>query len=350
MSISIRQLAKIAGVSPTTISLALRDSPKISKKTRERIQRLAAQENCRTNLLARGFFEGRSYSIGVIIPSVANVFYPPIIQGIEDQAISGGYAISIGNSYNSLEREKLLIEMFLQRRVDGLIISPVYDQVDEAHFRKIHRSRVPVLIIDRRLERVETDFVGSDDYTGAYRAAQYLISLGHTRIAYIGGPDDIWTAHRRRQGYTDALSDHGISVPDGYILELPFADDSSSLYHSSVTDAVTRLFEREVKPTAISTVTDIAALGVYDTLDRLGYKIPNDVSVIGFGDLVMCDLMRPRLTTVVQPKRELGRIAASILIDRIDERTREREYHGYQTICLDVELKVRESTSPLAGS
>lgn len=346
MAVSMRQLAKIAGVSVATVSYALRDDPRISAATRQRIQSLARKHNCRVNVQARGFFEGRSFSIAVIVPDIRCGFYPPILQGIERVAADRGYTVCFANSYNDPQTEAKVIHTYMQHRIDGLIVAPISESADNSHFLELQREGVPIVVIDRRLDFVETDFVGCDDYAGAFAATEYLISMGHRYIAHITGSRDAWTTIRRKSGYSDALKRSGIELPEGYSVEVDYLTNALHGFSGAVSESVKALFQMEPRPTALFVSNDLLAIEAYGAIRRLGYRIPDDVSVVGFADLDISQYIDPPLTTVHQPAEKMGEVAANILIDKIEAKgSSDTEYRGCISKILEVELKIRKSVA-----
>lgn len=346
MAVSIRELARLAGVSPTTVSNAIRGNKKVSEETRIRIQALAKKLNYKHNKVALGMFEGKTYSVGIIVADIDCEFYPPIIRGVEDCAIENGYTVMTGNSLNDVDRERTLIHMFLERRVDGLLVAPAYDLADESNYREVQKFQVPMVVVDRRLEYLDTDFVGCDDAAGAALVVDHLVSLGHRNIGYVGGLPHIWTMKRRKAGLIEALENHGLRLDPDFVIECQLPDFVR--YSDPVREPLKRLFSSDHRPTALFGANEFLAVGCCEVLRELGFRVPEDVSVTGFGGVNITQYVTPKITTVVQPKRELGMAAMEILLKRMEERSNGVVATEYVTRTLDVSLDVRESTGPVS--
>lgn len=345
MPITIRELAKIAKVSPSTVSRALRDSPQISEETKERIRLLAEKFNCVPNRLAKGFFDGKSTVIGVIVPDVSYPFYSKIIFGIEQVASEREYSVMVCNSLNKPTLEKKHLFRLVENRVAGIIIAATQDQYTAEYVWELQREKIPLVAIDRRIRGIGADFVGTDDVSGAYKAVKYLIDLGHTRIGYISGPEDFSTSIERFEGYRNALNDSGLVFDKELVVKGASFDSDHEIEQQleGGRDAVRELMSIANPPTAVFAVNDYVALGVVQGLTEKGFRVPHDVSVVGYADMDIAALGRTPLTTIRQPSDQVGMAAAGIILDRLTSEAEDSD--EFRSIILDVDLVIRQSTS-----
>jgi DNA-binding LacI/PurR family transcriptional regulator len=345
MPITVNELAKIARVSPSTVSRALRDSPQISEETKKRIRLLAERFNCRPNRLAEGFFSGNAKCIGVIVPDTSYSFYSKIIRGIEVIALPRGYGIMVFSSLNKPEFEKQYLQMLTELRVWGIIIAATQDVYTADYVRELQKEHIPIVAIDRRIKGLGANFVGTDDTKGAYEAVRYLIELGHRRIAYVRGPEEFSSSVDRMNGYNRALNVVGIPFDKQLVTRGAsfMSDDESNKQLIEGRAAAQTLMSIENPPTAIFCVNDYVAVGVYKQLREMGLSVPKDVSLIGYADLEVSQLLDVPLTTVRQPMEDIGKKAADMVIELKDNTS---PMH-FEKCIVDVELIVRMSTGPV---
>lgn len=308
-TVTMKDLARDLGVSVATVSRALKNSPRISAKQRERIQQYAREQNFTPNVIAESlrFSKTRPLKIiGVIIPEFTHYYFSSILSGIEREASTHGYRIMVAQSDESYEREVEICRSFYENRVCGVIVSQAKDTRKYDHFVQLIDRGVPIVFYDRICTGVEASRVVVDDYMGAYTAVNHLIDTGCRRIAFYGAPMQLEISKNRYNGYCDALLKHGFTIDNDLVHICDNRADAEKLTPS--------LLNLPNRPDAFFAVNDDTAIGILYTCKRMGLVIPDDVSVCGFtnGQRAMaCD---PPLTTVEQRGMLVGEEAADILI------------------------------------
>jgi LacI family transcriptional regulator len=305
---TMRDVAALAGVGIKTVSRVINDEPGVSeatgRKVREAVQRLNYQPDMAARSLRR---TGRqTLSIGLLLPSVANPFHGQIHRALEDVLSTRGIAVLAASLDDDAEREKAVVDAFLRRRVDGLILTPVAKS--QGYLMPEHSRDLPMVFIDREPVGIDADAVVSDSAAGAARAAAHLISQGHTKLAYLGGRTDIQTARERRRGFVEELGRAGIPTDT-----VPFLEGLRG--EESARTAARELLTSEGPPTAIFSAQILVTLGVMRALKELGLN--RTVALIGFGDFTLADMMDPGLSVVAQHPEHIGRLAAERILARI---------------------------------
>jgi DNA-binding LacI/PurR family transcriptional regulator len=327
-------MAKLLGLSPSTVSRALRDHPDISQKTKDRVLVMAADKNYQPNLIAQSLQNRRSNNIGVIVPEIRNTFFSTVISGIEEIAYEAGYTIMVCQSGDTCEREILNTRALAANRVAGMLVSTSQETVDFSHLNRVIEQGIALVLFDRVTEQVPASRVIVDDFNGAYRAVCHLIKRGYRRVAHLAGSPTLYVSRKRREGYEAALKDNGIQVRPEYII--------SGGYHEEDGRAgALKLLNLPEPPDAIFTINDPVALGVLQLLQEKGIVIPDTIGLVGFSNNPNTALVRPRLTTVNQPAFEMGRAAAGLLLKKLEAG---QEKQDIETITLKTELVVRESS------
>ncbi len=326
----------MAGVSPSTVSRALNDSPLISEETRARIRKIAEELGYERNELARGLVKGTSGALGLIVPDITNPFFAEIARGVGDVAHAQGYGVLLCTTEGDLAREAQYLRFLRRKRVDGLILSAV--TIDDPNLPELLRSSIPFVLVSRLVRGLDVPFVVGDDKMGGRLAVEHLVQLGHTKIAFIGGPSNVQSSQDRMEAYREVLREHGIPFRSSWAT---FADFTQAAGR----EAARRLLQRRPRPTAIFAANDVIALGVMEAAEDLGLSVPEDLSLVGYDDISYAALPRIQLTTVAQPAYEMGRIAAEYLLSLCSEKTTEK-----LTCVLSPRLVVRKTTaSPKGG-
>ncbi len=333
-TVTIKELAKELGISKSTVSRALRDSSEIGEETKRRVLELARARHYSPNPVALSLLNHRTYSIGVIVPDIANPFFSSVIGGIEDVAYQRGYQVMIYQSHDAYEREVSSVRHIASRRADGLLISIASGTKDHEHFRELAEGSIPVVFFDRAVEEIQTHKVLVDDYGGAFQATEHLIREGCKKIAHIAGHMNLAISRNRAQGYKDALIRYGLEVREEWILTGEFK-------HEVGMEAAYQLMALKQRPDAIFAASDRIALGVHSALRQLGYRMPGDVALMGFSDLAISSLVDPPLSTMVQPTFEMGQQAAVLLLDLIESK---KPPILFETRVLKPELMIRKSS------
>ncbi len=329
---TIREVAEIAGVSYATVSHVINNTRVVAPETRQRVLDAMAESNYRPNALARSLRQGKTNTLGLVLPDSANPFFAEISRSIEDEAFNKGYSVFLCTTELDTRRERFYVDVLSKKQVDGIIFVAAGDQADSLDF--LAREGMPVVMIDRNLPNVEVDAVLSDHRLGGFLATQHLLQLGHTRIACIAGPSSITPSAERVTGYQNALEQANISYDEKLVIH--------GDYHAqSGMDITHFILEMNPRPTAIFALNDLMALGALRAAAEDGCSVPADLAVVGYDDLELSQFTNPPLTTIAQPKKEIGLQAVSLLVERIAQNS-----HPPHRLVLPPELIVRRSTQP----
>lgn len=333
---TLKQIAKELNVSVSTVSKALNDSPEISEQTKIKIKEYAKLKNYKPNVIGLNLKNRKTKTIGVIIPNILNSFFAKVFSGIEKVADKKGYNVITCISNESLEKEIHTLEMLSNGTIDGFILS-VSEEAQKLqeynHFKEIINDGTPIVMFDRIAEGVECDKVVVDDFDSALNSTQHLINLGCKNIALISSVDNLSVGKLRADGYLKALNDNNIPVNENIILRTDSEEDMKSKIDAIFDHKIDAIF-------ALDENDSVAALRV--SLKK-GYKVPEDISIIGFADGILASRrLSPSLTTISQHGIEIGEVAAKRLISRLEEK--EGESSDYETIVIKTKLKERESS------
>lgn len=331
---TIKDIAKVAGVSHTTVYRALNDKPRISPSTKERIVSIARKCNYQPNVLAQSLVLGRTKTLGLVITTIVNPFYPELAKGIEDTARSLGYTIFLCCTNFDISLERLYIDMLRSRGVDGIIFTSAHSH--DPNIARLVKDHFPLILVNRRVYgdpvMRRTDYVVLDNVRGGFLAVEHLIRMGHKRIGVISGSSDSSAVMERLEGARKAFSDYGLNPAELLVLEGDFLKPSGY-------EAAKRFLGLQNPPTAIFGVNDYMALGAYEAVFDSGLRVPEDIGLIGFNNITFSAMKGIELTTIGQKKYEMGSVAVNILIDRIER----REGDNVKQITLEPELIVRRS-------
>ena len=336
---TLKQIAKELNVSVSTVSKALNDSPEISELTKIKIKEYAKLKNYKPNIIGLNLKNRKTKTIGVIIPNILNSFFAKVFSGIEKIADEKGYNVIMCISNESLEKEAHTLEMLSNGTIDGFILS-VSEEAQKLHeynhFKEIINDGTPIVMFDRIAEGVDCDKVIVDDFDSALNSTQRLIDLGCKNIALFSSIDNLSVGKLRAEGYLKALEKNNISINPNIILRTDSEDDLNEkiekIFNNNPIDGIFALEESD----------SVAALkfGL-----KKGYKIPEELSIIGFADGILASRrLSPSLTTVSQHGIEIGEVAAKLLIDRLESK---EEHLPYETVIIKTKLKERESTRKL---
>ena len=331
--VRLKDIAKITGVSVMTVSKALRDEPDVSAETKAKIKALAQQMGYVPDSSAQGLRTRTTKLFGLLIPATTHPVYARMIYAIEERAFELGYDVLMAQTLNKPDREDACLRRLLSRRVDGLFITPVYRFEAEARiYQEIVGRKVPAVLLGPPAPFCKS-FVSIEieELTASFNVTRHLIELGHRKIAYFTGPPAAPWAHERFEGYRRAHREAGLEVDD----KLVFAAGSTL---EDGAKAALQMLNEGCSPTAIQAVSDTVAIGCAETLLQQGWKIPDDVSIAGFGDILAAEYYRVPLTTISQPKYRLGIAAVDAMMNLIrGEKALSRR--------LPAELILRESTA-----
>lgn len=332
--VTINDLARDLGLSPSTVSRALRNHPDISDKTKERVLAAAATANYQPNLIAQSLQNRRSNNIGVVVPEIKNTFFSTVISGIEEVAYQAGYTIMVCQSGDTYERELVNVRALAANRVAGMLVSISHETNNFDHLSRIMEQAIPLVLFDRIADGLHASKVIVDDFEGAYTAVSHLISRGRKRIAYLGGTESLFISRRRREGYEAALRDHGIQIAPERVITGGYHEEDGR-------KGAARLLELPQLPDGLFCVNDPVALGAFCHLRDRGVRIPEDTGIVGFSNNPNTTLVRPRLTTINQPAFEMGRRSAALLLQQL---AADGTTLAPETIILNTSLIVRESS------
>ena len=326
---TIKDVAKKANTSITTVSRVLNQSAHaVNPKTREKVLKAVEELHFRPNVLARGLVKKETQTVGVIVPDISNSYYAEITRGIEDVANKNGYTVIICNTNRLSSKAVNYIEVLRERLVDGIIFTGGTDgkKLLETELKKYN---LKVILIGNH--GIDFPSVQIDNVAGSYKAISYLIKMGHRDIGFVRGPAKSITSRERLNGYKKALKDNGIKTRELLIKNGNFTSKSGF-------EATKLLINQKTKPTAIFCANDQMAIGSIKALREEGYRIPEEMAVVGFDDIELAFYIRPSLTTVSIPKHKLGQAAMSGLLNILKGKGVEKK------VTLQTDLIIREST------
>ncbi|NBP71523.1 MAG: LacI family transcriptional regulator [Cytophagia bacterium] len=336
--VTIKDIARELGISPSTVSRALKDHPDISPETKKAVNELAEKLNYQPNVVALSLRSSKTNTIGVIIPEIVHFFFSTIISGIEDVAYSAGYNIIITQSNESLAREKSDLKALFNSRVDGMLMSISRETVDFEHIENILAKGMPIVFFDRIYDTPGSSKVIVDDKVGAKEATLHLIEQGCKRIAHLEGPPNLQISKQRLEGYKEALAEAGLKFDETLVALCPKGTTEEGKL------ATEKLLSLKTKPDAIFASNDPAAMGAMQAIRQAGLKIPKDIAIVGFSNWQLSSLMEPPLSSVDQPGYEMGQEAARILIRHIELKSKKKPEPAPEVKLLKTRLIVRESS------
>lgn len=333
MPVTIKDIARAAGVSHTTVSRALKNHPRISVETRERIQQLAREMGYTPSAVAQSLLARRTQTIGLVITTIADPFVVQVVEGVESVAQAAGYSVFLSNSHNNPEQEMAVVDTFHRRRVDAIIVTS--SRVGNLYSARLEQMRVPIVLINSQEEGEYLYSVTVDDVQGAQTAVEHLIELGHRRIGYVGAPNRPKSNRRRLAGYQAGLQRAGLA-PDPALILAPAA--ASDVERGEM--AVEPLLANGA--TAVLCYNDVTAIGLLTACRRRRVDVPGKLSVVGFDDIEMAGYVTPALTTIHQPRLRLGQRAMTMALGLLDGQQ-------VQDQVLEGKLVIRETTARRAA-
>jgi len=330
----LKDIALQAGCSVMTVSKALRDAPDVSGTTKVRIRELAKQMGYVPDSAAQGLRTKSTRMLGLVVSSLTNPIFARVVLAIEERAHDLGYELILAHTHNKPEREALCIQRLMARRVDGLLISPVYRLASEDRvYRDLQAHGTPTVIMGHSAPFCSAFVnVQCDDLNAAHAATKHLLDLGHRRIAFFAGPPVTPWTRERFEGYRRALRDANLDVDDRLVFQAGRTIDDGAA-------AALQMINEGVNPTAIQCVNDLVAVGAAETLIAQGHRIPGDISMVGFGNILLSHHFRVPLTTVRQPKFHLGEAAMEMMTQLLKGQNPAPRR-------IPAELIIRDSTAP----
>lgn len=335
-SVTIKDIAKAVGVSPSTVSRALKDHPDISLETKKAINDLAEKLNYQPNTIALSLRQSKTNTIGIVIPEIAHFFFSTVISGVEDIAHEAGYNVIIAQSNESYDREVNNSNALYNSRVDGIMVSISRETDNYDHFSTLLQRKVPLVFFDRTCNGVNASKVIVDDEQGAYEATTHLIEQGCKRIAHLAGPRNLAISKNRLNGYKAAIADNKYMIDDRIIKVCGLGT------YEEAEHITNELLDSRLPPDAIFANNDVAAYGAMTAIKKRDLRIPEDVAIVGFSNWRFSELIEPGLSSVTQPGFKMGQESAKLLIKQIE--AKEDEQLITETITLKTNLLIRESS------
>lgn len=335
---TLKQIAKELGVSVSTVSKALNGSPEISEPTKQRVQEYAKLKNYKPNVIGLSLKNRKTKTIGVIIPNILNHFFAKVFSGIEKVADEKGYKVITCISNESLEKEINALDMLSNGTIDGFILSMAEESQKlkkYEHFTNIINEGTPIVMFDRIADEVNCDKVIVDDYESAVNATQHLIKTGCKKIALFSTIDNLSVGKLRAEGFYKAMADNGLKIDDNLVI----LTHNSEEFNSKIGG-----FFKKNKPDGVFALDEHASVTAMKLGIQNGYKIPQDLQLIGFADGLWSRRMTPSLSTVSQHGPEIGEVAAQLLIDKLES---DEETFTFSTTTIKTELRQRDSTKKL---
>lgn len=306
---TMKDVARLAGVSTSTVSHVINNNRFVSEAVREKVTSAVSQLNYAPSALARSLKLNQTRTIGMLLTASSNPFYSEVVRGVERSCYERGYSLVLCNTEGDEDRMNRSLETLLQKRVDGLLIMCTESHLPSAELLNRYPS-IPSVMMDWAPFEGSSDIIQDNSLLGGEMATRHLIARGYTRIACIAGPQDKTPARLRLEGYRQAMASAGLPVPEGYIVRSDFEFQGGF-------NAMNTLLSLNPLPQAVFTCNDAMAVGVYHALYQAGMSIPGDMAVMGYDDIELARYMTPPLSTIHQPKDELGELAIDTLLHRL---------------------------------
>lgn len=332
--VTIHDIAEKLNITASTVSRALNDNPRISEATKKAVLKTAKQLNYQPNNIAAALRNGKSFIIGVIVPTADRYFFASVVRGIEEIANNLNYKVIICQSYDIYEKEVQTIEALLNARVDGIIASISKNTENFDHFKKVQSKGIPLVLFDRTTDELEVSQVMIDDYLGAYKSVEHLIQQGCKRIAHFTSTKKVSVFKERLRGYTDALRDYEIPFDEQLVVR-------SNLQLEDGRESMETLLKLKTMPDAVFSSSDYAAMGAMQVLKERNIRIPEQVALAGFSNEPFTSFTDPTLTTVDQRSIKMGNITAELFFEHF--KSGDKAFVPQKTV-LKPELIIRNST------
>jgi LacI family transcriptional regulator len=331
----LKDIAQDLGVSVVTVSKVLRDHPDISAETRERVLKRMKELNYRPNLAARALVTGRSYTMALVVPDLVHPFFGQVAKALSNALRKKRFTLILSSSEDDPELERDEIEQLLDRRVDALVIAS--SQYTAQSFREIEAQKTPYILVDRRFPGLTANFVGVDDEEVGRIATAHLVEIGRRRIAHIGGPE-VSTANGRAEGFRQVLVANGMAALPEYAIRREHGDDAGD---TSGYEAMRKLLRLDPRPDGVFCYNDPTAMGAMKAVLEAGLDIPNDIAIVGCGNVTYAEFLRVPLTSVDQQSEGIGERAAEMALSLLDKK---KPSGKPKQVLLEPKLVAREST------
>ena len=329
---NIKDVALHAGVSVTTVSHVVNGTRFVSEVARQRVEAAVRELGYVPSAVARSLKHNTTRTFGMVIPNNSNPYFAEIIQGVEARSFAAGYNVILCNSNDDPERQAAYLRVLAEKRIDGLIF--VVTGSDAVVRATLGGINTPLVLLDREVSGVSSDLVEVNHVLGSQMATEHLLELGHPRVACISGPPGLSPSSQRRAGWKDALEKAGVERKESDLARGDFTARGGYL-------AMQTLLKRRPRPTAVFACNDLMAFGALTAAREAGIAVPQQLSIVGFDDIDLAAFSAPPLTTVAQPKQQIGTVAAELLLDRVGNARADN-----RQMILDPELRVRASTDP----
>lgn len=331
MIVSIKDIAREAGVSHSTVSRALADSPLVKPATKERIHRLAISMGYSPNTVARSLVRRRTETLGLVVSTVADPYVAEVVRGIEETAFDNGFGVLLCESSNNRDREIAAVKMLREKRVDGIVVSA--STVGDFYMPLLDELHIPIVLVNREQGTEYAYSIVTDDIHGGALAVEHILNFGHRRIGLITGPEHSQSSSNRLQAYRETIESRGI------VFEPDLVAHGDGRTDGGFTGAEA-LISISQPPTAIFCYNDLTAIGAIRAVKKHGLRVPQAVSIVGFDDIPFAEFIDPPLTTVRQHRYTMGRLATEMILDLLNGRSPEAN------IYMKGDLVVRESCAP----
>lgn len=341
--LTLTDIAATAGVAPMTVSRVINQSGYVSEETRSRVMQVLEQSNYRPNGLARSLKRRRTDTVGLVLGDISNPYATELARAVRAVASASGYNLFICISEQSAQEDIAAFESLANHSVDGILVATRANEGGDQNLRRIIENNIPVVVIGRDFQHESVDSVAADNLRGGFEATQHLLDLGHERIGFIGAVLSQKTKLKRLQGYLNALKNHDIEIDERLVTGRRETLNDAPGYSTEEIgyEGMKRLLSLPNRPTAVFARNDFTAIGAMSAIKEAGLNIPEDVAIVGFDDIPLAAHTSPPLTTIRQPTRAQGQLAAELLLRRIESSERvECEEH-----VLDCELIIRSSTT-----
>ena len=331
--VTIKDVARKLGISPSTVSRALRDNPELSSETKRKVREAVEELNYQPNPIALSLRQNKTNSIGVIIPEIVHFYFSTVISGIEEITYQNGYHALITQSNELYDREKDNCKALYESRVDGFLIGVSKKTENFDHILALMDKGFPVVFLDRAVDVVDCSVVKTNDLLGGYKATRHLIEQGCQKIAHISGPENLIVSKERKKGYENALKEAHLNAPLIISLDYPLVSSD----HGTLKN-----FIEEHQPDGVFIHNDMIAIQLLELLNKWNYKVPAQIKVIGYSNWFFTKHTTPSLSTVEQYGYDLGKSAAELLLNEI--KGKKDEFIEPQKILVEPEVVVRASS------
>jgi LacI family transcriptional regulator len=333
---TMKQVADKARVSTTTVSHVINNTRVVSADARDRVLSVIDELRYIPSAVARSLKNDKTHTLGMMIPNNSNPYFAEIIQGIEDESFKLGYNIILCNSYDDPKKQAAYTRVLMEKRIDGLII--VASGSDDELNQLLSDEAIPKVLVDREVPGLAADFIESDHEQGGYLATKHLLELGHTDIACVAGPKTLLPSGDRVHGYLRALQEANVPFQNDFLAHSDFTSQGGFT-------AFQQLLALKKRPSAIFVSNDLMAIGGLCAAQQAGVQIPAELSVVGYDDIALASFSTPRLTTIAQPKYEIGVLTAQVMVARIKNAELPLRREMLQT-----QLVIRQSTATCTRS